>query len=193
MMESLKAEELAARLEQAQQLTHAQRNALLRDLERYAARDLYGAARLCKDHLSKEADLRLPSALQVAPLLAKHFEARMNEQRRAIDLHHERDKQLRQPEPGRHYVGPVVGTTPNCVVQMDKDTGDLIVHARRSLVCAFESSERDKDLSIHYPQEAIGGVGLVMRMQDGHGMTPGHALQHEASASKAEHSVEHGL
>ena len=127
-MTTSKDQELIARLEQAHKLTNEQRVALLKDLERYAARDLYGAARLCQDHLSKDANLRLPSAIQAAPALAKHFEMRMDRERRAVDLHYEQDKQMRQPDPHRQYVGPVVGITPNCVMQRDKETGDLIVH-----------------------------------------------------------------
>lgn len=160
-MQTTKINELVARLEQAHTLTNSQRVELLKDLERYAARDLYGAARLCKDHLQKDSELRLPTALQAAPLLAKHFEMRMDKERRPVDLHYEQDKQLRQPEAGRHYDGPVVGTTPNCVVQLDKETGDLIVHKRSSLVVSFEPGDRDKDLSIRYPSAAIGGIGLV--------------------------------
>lgn len=191
-MPSQKMIELAARLEHAHHLTHSQRVTLLRDLERYAARDLYGAARLCKDHLSKDADLRLPRAIQVAPLLAKHFEQRMTEQRRAVDLHYEQDRQLRQPDPKREYVGPVVGTTPNCVIQLDRETGDLIVHPRASLVCAFESAEKDNDLAIRYPQAAIGGVGLVTRTEPIAELTSGLGLEHQAAA-KPEQSMERGL
>lgn len=192
-MQSQKDQELAARLEQAHQLSNAQRVALLRDLERYASRDLYGVSRLCKDHLSKEADLRLPLAIQVAPMLAKHFEMRMETQRRAIDIHFEQDRQLRQPEAGKQYVGPVVGTTPNCVVQLDKETGDLIVHAKNSLVCAFEAPERDKDLTIYYPNVAIGGVGLVSRVDEGKQLDAGMDFAHAAQAAKTEHSMERSL
>lgn len=192
-MHPQKIQELAARLEQAHALNQMQRTALLREIERYAAQDLYGAARLCKDHLNDKADLRLPLSVQVAPLLAKHFEMRMQEQRRAIDLYQEHDRQLRQPEPNRQYVGPVVGTTPNCVIQLDKDTGDLIVHARSSLVCAFEPKERDKELTIHYPQVAIGGVGLVTRAQEGHRLAHEHSHSLDSALSKSEPSVERAL
>lgn len=190
-MPSQKMIEMAARLEQAHTLTNRQRLDLIRDLERYAARDLYGAARLCKDHLHKSADLRLPAAIQIAPMLAKHFEQRMQEQRRAVDLHYEQDKQLRQPDAGKEYKGPVVGITPNCVLQMDRETGDLIVHPRASLVCAFESPEKETDLAIRYPQAAIGGVGLVSRMEEAAPLTPGLSLEH--SASKTAHSMEREL
>lgn len=156
-------QELAARLEEAHRLSNAERVALIRDIERYAAKDLYGAARLCKDHLHKDADLRLPSIVAAAPVIARHFEERMDRQRRAIDLFHEQDKQIRQPADGRQYVGPIVGVTPNCIIQLDRETGDFIVHSRRSLVCAFEPGDKDKTLAIHYPQAAIGGVGLVTR------------------------------
>src|SRR5690606_5448023 len=88
-MHPQKIQELAARLEQAHTLSQMQRTALLREIERYAAQDLYGAARLCKDHLNDKADLRLFLSIQVAPLLAKHFEMRMQEQRHAIDLYQE--------------------------------------------------------------------------------------------------------
>lgn len=191
-MQSPRLQELTARLEQAHELNNAQRVALLRDIERYAAQDLYGAARLCQDHLSKQADLRLPTVVQAASQLARHFEARMHEQRRPVDLHYEQDKQIRQPEAGRQYVGPVVGTTPNCVVQLDRDTGDLIVHPRGNLVCAFEPNARDKDLSIHYPQVAIGGVGLVTRSENHqHGF--GVSMEHHAQAGKtAQRTMEHG-
>lgn len=192
-MHPQKIQELAARLEQAHDLNQMQRTALLREIERYAAQDLYGAARLCKDHLSKQADLRMPLSVQVAPLLAKHFELRMNEQRRAVDLYHEQDRQLRQPEPNRQYVGPVVGTTPNCVIQLDKDTGDLIVHARTSLVCAFEPKERDKELTIHYPQVAIGGVGLVTRANDEHGISNEHAHRFASELAKPQNAMERSL
>ena len=188
-----KDQELAARLEQAHTLSNAQRIALLKDLERYAARDLYGASRLCKDHLSKDADLRLPLSIQVAPMLAKHFEMRMETQRRAVDLYFEQDKQMRQPQAGKQYVGPVVGTTPNCVVQLDNETGDLIVHAKTSLVCAFEAAERDKDLAIHYPAVAIGGVGLVTRMENGQQLNHGMTLSRDAHLSKTEPSLERSL
>lgn len=192
-MQSQKDQELAARLEQAHLLSNAQRIALYKDLERYAARDLYGASRLCKDHLSKDADLRVPLSIQVAPMLAKHFEMRMEAQRRAVDLYFEQDKQMRQPEAGKQYVGPVVGTTPNCVVQLDKETGDLIVHAKSSLVCAFEAAERDKDLSIHYPNVAIGGVGLVTRVEHEQQMQAGMSFGRELTASKTEPSMERSL
>lgn len=192
-MQTKKEQELAARLEQAHLLTNAQRNALYKDLERYAARDLYGANRLCNDHLSKQADMRLPLSIQVAPVLAKHFEMRMQAQRRPIDLYSEQDRQMRQPEAGKEYVGPVVGTTPNCVVQLDKETGDLIVHAKTSLVCAFEAKERDKDLAIHYPNVAIGGVGLVTRQENNQQMDAGMSLNHEAKAPKFEPSMERNL
>ena len=192
-MSTQKDQELAARLEQAHQLSNAQRIALYKDLERFAARDLYGASRLCKDHLAKDADLRLPLAIQVAPMLAKHFEMRMQAQRRAVDLYFEQDKQMRQPEAGKQYVGPVVGTTPNCVVQLDKDTGDLIVHAKTSLVCAFESAERDKDLSIHYPSVAIGGVGLVTRIDTDKQLDTGMAFGRQAQMTKSEPSLERSL
>lgn len=187
-----KDQELIARLEQAHKLTNEQRVALLKDLERYAARDLYGAARLCQDHLSKDANLRLPSAIQAAPALAKHFEMRMDRERRAVDLHYEQDKQLRQPEPHRQYFGPVVGTTPNCVMQLDKETGDLIVHKRANLVCAFETTDRVKDLAIRYPQASIGGVGLVTRMEPAHTAGMAHDKSYILESGKAERALEMG-
>lgn len=157
--------ELAARLEQAGSLSNADRVALLKDLERYASRDLYGAARLCKDHLAKDADFRLPRIIQAAPQVAKHFEERMHHQRRAVDMALEQDRQLRQPEAGRSYTGPVIGTTPNCVIQMDKESGDFIVHPRNSLIREFEPPEKDTDVAIRYPNAAIGGVGLVRSVE----------------------------
>ncbi|WP_245220169.1 hypothetical protein [Pusillimonas caeni] len=191
-MTASKDQELIARLEQAHKLSNEQRVALLKDLERYAARDLYGAARLCKDHLSKDANLRLPSAIQAAPALAKHFEVRMDRERRPVDLHYEQDKQLRQPEPHRQYVGPVVGITPNCVMQLDKETGDFIVHKRASLVCAFEVTDRDKDLAVRYPQASIGGVGLVTRMESELPAGMEHAKSYSLDTGKAERAMEMG-
>jgi|SRR5690606_5951297 len=184
--------ELAARLEQAHTLSPGQQLQLRRDLQRYASRDLYGAAQLCRDHLSKSSDLRVPTVIQAAPLIAKHFEARMHEQRRAIDLHMEQDKQVRQPDPQREYVGTVVGITPGCVIQQDKETGDLIVHSRSSLVAAFQPTEKDRDLAIKYPQAAIGGVGIVSPVSTGIGLDKGvdHSLQHEHS--KPAHAMELG-
>ena len=173
--------ELAARLEQAGSLSNADRVALLKDIERYASRDLYGAARLCQDHLPKDSDLRLPRIVQAAPRIAKHFEERMHRQRSAIDMQLEQDRQLRQPEAGRSYTGPVIGTTPNCVVQMDKETGDFIVHPRNSLVREFEPSEKDVDVAIRYPNAAIGGVGLVRSVE---AAVQGTAMELGVSASQ---------
>lgn len=190
--------ELAARLEQAGNLSNAERVALLKDIERYAARDLYGAARLCKDHLPKDLDLRLPRIVQAAPQIAKHFEERMHKQRSAVDMPLEQDRQLRQPEAGRSYTGPVVGTTPNCVVQMDKETGDFIVHPRNSLVREFEPSERDNDVAIRYPSAAIGGVGLVRSVEaalEGASMEMGvHAARGpEHGTHERAHQKSHGM
>lgn len=189
--------ELAARLEQAGSLSNADRVALLKDIERYAARDLYGAARLCKDHLPKDADLRLPRIVQSAPRIAKHFEERMHRQRSAIDMPLEQDRQLRQPEAGRSYTGPVVGTTPNCVVQLDNETGDFIVHPRNSLVREFEPSEKDVDVAIRYPSAAIGGVGLVRSVEAAvqgtameMGMSASHGHEHSTRAHHLSHSME---
>lgn len=183
---------LAARLEHAHKMSNAERYALLKDLERYAAQDLYGAARLCENHLHKDADLRLPANVQIAPLVAKHFEQRMDRERRAIDVHTERDRQLRQPEAGKQYAGPIVGTTPNCVVQMDRDTGDFIVHARQSLVCAFEPNARHHQVSIHYPQAAIGGVGLVTQNAGANSPADGHQHSHQAEHHKPTQAMELG-
>lgn len=190
-MQTQRHQDLAARLEEAHRFNNSERLALIRDIERYAARDLYGAARLCKDHLSKDANLRLPTVVQAAPLIGRHFEERMGQQRRAVDLHYEQDKQLRQPEPQREYVGPVVGITPKCIIQRDIATGDLIVHPRDSLVCAFEAKDKDNDLSIRYPQSAIGGVGLVTRVPEV-GIGHAHEQKLELNASKSEPSLEHG-
>ncbi|NMU89781.1 hypothetical protein HGQ98_07925 [Achromobacter ruhlandii] len=153
--------ELASRLENARGLTNTERAALLRDLERYAKTDLYGAARLARDHLHKEADLRLPTIIMAADRIGKHFEERFREARRPVELYGEQDRQIRQPEDGREYRGPVVGTTPNCLIQLDRDTGDLIVHARGTLNRSFELNGNEESLAISYPFKAVGGVGLV--------------------------------
>ena len=153
--------ELARRLENARGLSNSERSALLRDLERYAKIDLYGASRLTKDHLPKEANLRLPTIVAAADRIGKHFEERIREARRPVELYGEQDRQIRQPEDGREYKGPIVGTTPNCLVQLDRDTGDLIVHARNTLNRSFEMSGNEESLAISYPFKAVGGVGLV--------------------------------
>ncbi|WP_427183770.1 hypothetical protein ACL598_19095 [Bordetella bronchialis] len=181
---------LARGLETADRLTNAERVAILRDIERYARHDLYGAAKLCKDHLNERADLRLPTAVIAAERIGRHFEMRTNEARRPVELYGEQDKQIRQPDDGRHYEGPIVGTTPNCVIQLDRDTGDLIVHNRASLVRAFESTEIDRSLTINYPFKAVGGVGLVTESGHSHEKAHDHQLargHHHA----AEHAMEH--
>jgi len=175
--------ELARRLENAHRLTPAEQAALYRDLERYAKVDLYGADRLVKDHMRKDADFRLPSIVAAANRIAKHFEERIREARRPIDMYGERDRQIRQPEDGREYRGPVVGTTPNCLIQLDRDTGDFIVHARNSLNRSFELTGQEESLSISYPFKAVGGVGLVRDpardKEMGVGLEHAHSRTHE--------------
>ena len=160
-MQKAQINELASRLEEVGRMDNAQRAALLRDIERYAKGDLYGAARLCKDHLHKDANLRLPTAVMAADRIGKHFEERVREARRPVELYGEQDRQIRQPEDGREYKGPIVGTTPNCLIQRDNETGDLIVHARNTLNRSFEMTGNEEALAISYPFKAVGGVGLV--------------------------------
>lgn len=186
--------ELARRLEGADRLSNAERLALLRDVERYARHDLYGAARLCKDHLNQKADLRLPTAILAAERIGKHFEMRTKEGRRPVELYGEQDRQIRQPEDGREYRGPVIGTTPNCVIQRDLETGDYIVHARASLAREIAPDEADKAVAIHYPFKAVGGVGLVADIEKSHGLTHeaqhAHGAQHARTHDKGDHSME---
>lgn len=181
---------LARRLETADRLTNAERVALLRDIERYARSDLYGAAKLCKDHLHERADLRLPTVVMAADRIGRHFEMRMNVARRPVELYAEQDRQIRHPEDGYRYDGEVVGTTPNCIIQLDRETGDLIVHNRASLVRAFESTENDKQLSINYPFKAVGGVGLVTEVVHGNEKVHEHQLERDLQRA-AEHAMEH--
>ena len=178
--------ELARRLESAHGLSNSERNVLLRDLERYAKTDLYGAARLTKDHLSKSADLRLPTIVVAADRIGKHFEERMRQPRRPVELYGEQDRQIRQPEDGREYKGPVVGTTPNCLIQRDVETGDLIVHARGTLNRSIEITGKEESLAISYPFKAVGGVGLV-RDAD-HGTAAGVGLERQHAPK---HALEH--
>jgi len=153
--------ELADRLQSAHRLSNAERVALYRDLARYAKFDLYGAAHLVKDHLHKEAHFVLPTVIAAASRIGSHFEERIRETRRPIELYGEQDRQIRQPEDGREYRGPVVGATPHCLIQRDLDTGDFIVHARHTLNHAFEPTGSEQSLTISYPFKAVGGVGLV--------------------------------
>lgn len=169
--------DLARRLENAHRLSDAERTALYRDLERYAKSDLYGAARLAKDHLHKEANFVLPALVAAAPRIGSHFEERIREARRPIELYGEQDRQIRQPEDGREYRGPRVGTTPNCLIQRDLDTGDFIVHARHALTYACESTGNEHSLTISYPFNAVGGVGLVRDTE--HEKQSEMALQHD--------------
>lgn len=182
--------ELASRLEKAHSLSNAERTALLRDLERYAKTDLYGAARLAKDHLHKDSNLRLPTIVMAADRIGKHFEERIREARRPVELYGEQDRQIRQPEDGREYRGPVVGTTPNCLIQLDRDTGDLIVHARNTLNRSFELSGQEESLAISYPFKAVGGVGLVRDADHDKqaGMEMQHLHQHHRDHT---HGMEH--
>lgn len=182
--------ELAARLERADRLSSSERTALYHDLTRYAKSDLYGAARLAKEHLHKDTKFMLPTVIVVSDLIGKHFEERIRETRRPVELYGEQDRQIRQPEDGREYRGPVVGITPNCLIQLDRDTGDFIVHARHALNRSFELTGNENALVISYPFKAVGGVGLVrdidhdkqseMGVQHAHSYTREHnsALEH---------------
>lgn len=174
---------LARRLEGVSKMSNAERTALLREIDRYAKTDLYGAARLCKDHLEKGSDLRLPTAVMAADRIGKHFEERIRDVRRPVELYGEQDRQIRQPEDGREYKGPIVGTTPNCLIQHDAETGDLIVHARNTLNRSFEMNGNEEALAISYPFKAVGGVGLV-RDAD-HDKQTGLAVEHVHSHQQA--------
>lgn len=189
-MNKAKIDELAARLQEVDTLSNRERTALFRDLENYARVDLYGAARLCKDHLRGQ-EFRPPAVILAADRIGKHFEERMQEPRRPVDLHWEQDKQLRQPSDGQRYEGPVVGTTPNCVIQRDNETGDLIVHARRSLVTAFEANATDRPLAINYPFRAIGGVGLVSEPETQREAGLGHQFAHQAARAERHASLDY--
>lgn len=177
-------EDLVRRLEGADRLSNAERLALLGDIERYARRDLYHAARLCKDHLNQKANLRLPTPIMAADYIEKHFERHTKQARRALELYGEQDRLIRQPEDGRRYRGPVVGATPHCVIQRDRDSGDYIVHARASLTHDIPAQDADKDVGIHYPFKAVGGVGLVESGEKSLALTHQH---------QAEHGHAHGL
>jgi len=177
---------LARRLETAHDLSHSDRVRLLKDIERYAKSDLYGASRLCKDHLSKTADLRLPTVVMAADRIGKHFEERMRHRRPPVELHSEQDRQIRQPEDGREYRGPIVGTTPKCLIQRDLETGDYIVHARDTLTRSFEITGNEDALAIKYPFAAIGGVGLVRDAEHGKEAGLDRDLQHVQ-----QHGLEH--
>ncbi len=182
--------ELARRLEGADRLSNADRTALLRDIERYARNDLYEAARLCKDHLNEKSNLRLPTVVMAAERVGTHFEMRTKEARRPVELYGEQDRQIRQPEDGRDYRGPIIGATPNCVVQRDLDTGDYIVHARTSLARPFEPDETDKDMSIRYPFKAVGGVALVTEAESGHQKSHETQLSHDHQRAGHHNSME---
>ena len=184
-------EDLVRRLEGADRLSNAERLALLGDIERYARRDLYHAARLCKDHLNQKANLRLPTPIMAADYIEKHFERHTRQARRALELYGEQDRLIRQPEDGRHYRGPVVGATPHCVIQRDRDSGDYIVHARASLTHDIPARDADKDVGIHYPFKAVGGVGLVTEAENSHNLT--HQAEHGHAHGQAhQHQAEHG-
>lgn len=174
-------DELARRLESAHTLTNGGRVALLRDLERYARTDLYGATRLAKNHLSPDAELRLPTVIAAAERIAKDFEDHSPHARPAIDLYGERDLQVRQPKNCEEYRGPIVGATPNCVIQRDNESGDLIVHARQTLSHAPDLENPEASVSITYPFQAVGGVGLVKNADPDKQLDPGehqHSREH---------------
>lgn len=192
-MQKAQINELARRLEDAGRMSNAERTALLRDIERYAKSDLYGAARLCKDHLHKDANLRLPTPVLAADRIGKHFEERIREARRPVELYGEQDRQIRQPEDGREYKGPIVGTTPNCLIQRDNETGDLIVHARNTLNRSFEMTGQEEALAISYPFKAVGGVGLVRDADHGKQAEMGMDHQHtHQSARQRESNLDMG-
>lgn len=182
-------EDLVRRLEGADRLSNAERLALLGDIERYARRDLYHAARLCKDHLNQKADLRLPTPIMAADQIEKHFERHTKQARRALELYGEHDRQIRQPEDGCNYRGPVVASTPKCVIQRDLDSGDFIVHARARLTHAIAPDDADKTLNIHYPFKALGGIGLVTEAENSHHLT--HHAEHSHSHGQT-HRADHG-
>jgi len=130
--------------------------------------------------------LRLPTIVVAADRIGKHFEERMRQARRPVELYGEQDRQIRQPEDGREYKGPVVGTTPNCLIQRDLETGDLIVHARGTLNRSFEITGKEDSLAISYPFKAVGGVGLVREAD--HGTAAGMGLERQHAPK---HALEH--
>ena len=155
--------QLARRLEEATSLSNGERTALLRDVERAARQDLYGAAQLWRDHVPAAADLRMPTVLMVAEVVQRRFEGRADKDRAPVALYAERDSQVARPETGRDYRGPVVGLTPDYAVQR-AENGDYILHERRTLTGAVAHLDRE-DVAIRYPFAVRGGVGLVSRVE----------------------------
>lgn len=160
-MELSQVAQLARRLELAGVLTNAELSRLRIDIEHYAASDLYGAARLCKDYLPSKISVRLPVAVMAAERIARHFEARIHKRRRSISLYGEIDMQIRQPNEGSVHTGPIVGTTPNCLVQRDDESRDLIIHSRHAVRPFGPAISGLSVVSIRYPLDGVGGVGLL--------------------------------
>ncbi|SAI73169.1 Uncharacterised protein [Bordetella ansorpii] len=167
--------QLARRLEGADALSNSERVALLNDVERAARHDLYGATQLWRDHVPKDADLRMPQVLAVAEVVHKRFEGRADQERAPIALYSERDTEVGRPESGREYRGPIVGFTPDYAVQR-AENGDYILHGRRGLTGATQELGRD-DVSIRYPFSPRG-VGLVQRIEP--------ATEHDRAAMRLE-------
>ncbi|KAG1380287.1 hypothetical protein G6F59_017993 [Rhizopus arrhizus] len=89
--------ELASRLEGVDRMNNAERAALLRDLERYARQDLYGASRICNDHLKDKSSLRLPTVIVAAPRIFRSPDPPTSGWGRLSRTHHREYPQLRHP------------------------------------------------------------------------------------------------
>jgi len=123
-------------------------------IEQAARDDLYGTARLWKEHAT--GDVRMPRILLVAEIAQTRFEGQAARERPPVPLFGERDAEVARPSPGRNYTGPMVGTTPDYLVQR-VESGDYVLHERQRLAGNMGTGE----VAVHYPFAVHGGVGLV--------------------------------
>lgn len=156
---------LARQLEQARDIAdlydRKAGRSLIDDLTSTARTDMYAALRVWEQYASSELKAQpgaMPTILHVAKLTERHFEGRSQQERNDVIVPNERDTVVCRPMDKESYQGPIVGTTPDYVVQRD-ERGDFILHRKDSLTGIPLSGTAD--VSIRYPFNALNGIGIA--------------------------------
>ncbi|MGE4371203.1 MAG: hypothetical protein AB7E12_16170, partial [Burkholderiaceae bacterium] len=161
---------IAAQLQELRDINdiHGPQGAELRKaLERLAREDLYLANRLFENHVSPELRAEpgvKPQALQVAPLIERHFEGRVADDRPAVQIHGQPDAMVLRPESGKEYDGRIIGHTPDFAVQ--KVDNDYVLHRHASL--SIDPAKLGDDVKIRYPFAGSHSIGLVEQRDQGY-------------------------
>lgn len=150
------------------------------ELGALARTDLYGAARLWEQYIPpglKAQPGAMPTIVHVARISEHHFEGRARQERHDVAVPTERDCVVGRPMAQETYCGPIVGETPDYVVQR-VESGDYILHSKAQL---SYTESAGNNVAIRYPFNAMGGIGLVSANTPAYGRETAHQREHQKS------------